>query len=202
MATAPRISRPSGTSKAALDATVRSTEQEIARQRTEIDTAIAATADAAVPTADHAAASVLGVTGAAVGPLADIESSADGQVLRRSGGAVAFGAVDLGDADAVTGVLPLANGGLAQAVLKGSTTWNPGSLVDAEITTTTVTVTGAAAGDGVLAVALSSITSSTSGLMMLSATAGTNVADVVLENRTGGVVDLASGTLTVWIIQA
>lgn len=38
-------------------------------------------------------------------------SSADGQVLRRSAGSLAFGAIDLADSDAVTGILPVANGG-------------------------------------------------------------------------------------------
>jgi hypothetical protein len=41
-------------------------------------------------------------------------SSADGQVLRRASGAVSFGAVDLADSDAVTGALPIANGGTGQ----------------------------------------------------------------------------------------
>lgn len=56
-----------------------------------------------------AAASVLGRSAASLGNYADIASSADGQVLRRSGGTLAWGAVDLADADAITGLLPFAN---------------------------------------------------------------------------------------------
>jgi hypothetical protein len=60
--------------------------------------------------ANATASSVLGRSPASGGAYADITSSADGQVLRRgAAGVVAFGAVDLADADAVTGQLPLAN---------------------------------------------------------------------------------------------
>ncbi len=56
------------------------------------------------------ASSVLGRSAATAGAYADIVSSADGQVLRRgAGGVVAFGALDLADADAVTGLLPGTN---------------------------------------------------------------------------------------------
>lgn len=58
---------------------------------------------------DGTAVSVLGRSANSAGNRADIAASADGQVLRRSGGAVGFGAVDLADADAVTGVLPTGN---------------------------------------------------------------------------------------------
>jgi hypothetical protein len=39
----------------------------------------------------------------------DIASGSDGQVLRRTASGLAWGAVDLADCDAVTGLLPLAN---------------------------------------------------------------------------------------------
>lgn len=55
------------------------------------------------------AASVLGRSANSSGARADIASSADGQVLRRASGVVGFGAVDLADSDAVTGLLPIAN---------------------------------------------------------------------------------------------
>jgi hypothetical protein len=57
------------------------------------------------------ACSVIGRSANSTGDPADIASSADGQVLRRAGGALAFGAVDLADGDAVTGALSFANGG-------------------------------------------------------------------------------------------
>jgi hypothetical protein len=61
--------------------------------------------------AQGAALSVLGVTGNATADNASIAAGSDGQVLRRSGTSVAFGAVSLATAAAVTGVLPIANGG-------------------------------------------------------------------------------------------
>lgn len=55
------------------------------------------------------ALSVLGVTGNATADYADIAAGSDGQVLRRSGTALAFGAISLSTAAAVTGKLPWAN---------------------------------------------------------------------------------------------
>lgn len=57
------------------------------------------------------ALSVLGVTGNATADVASIAAGTDNHVLRRSGTAVAFGAVNLASSNAVTGVLPVANGG-------------------------------------------------------------------------------------------
>lgn len=59
-----------------------------------------------------AALSVIGVTGNALANVADIAAGTDNQVLRRSGTALAFGAVNLASTNAVTGVLPFANGGI------------------------------------------------------------------------------------------
>lgn len=69
--------------------------------------------------ANATAASVLGRSANTTGVYADIASSADGQVMRRAGGTLAFGAVDLADTDAVTGLLPFANiaNGSANSVL-------------------------------------------------------------------------------------
>ena len=55
------------------------------------------------------ALSVLGVTGNATADHASIAAGTDHQVLRRSGTALAFGAVDLSQAAAITGDLPDAN---------------------------------------------------------------------------------------------
>lgn len=57
------------------------------------------------------ALSVLGVTGNSTADVASIAAASDGQVMRRSGAAIAFGALSLATAAAVTGVLPTANGG-------------------------------------------------------------------------------------------
>ncbi|HKY40768.1 MAG TPA: hypothetical protein VJN18_32760 [Polyangiaceae bacterium] len=58
---------------------------------------------------DAAATSVLGRSAGTTGARSDIAASADGQVLRRASGTVGFGALDLADIDAVTGLLPHAN---------------------------------------------------------------------------------------------
>lgn len=55
------------------------------------------------------ALSVLGVTGNASADVASIAAASDHQVMRRSGASVAFGAVNLASANAVTGDLPFAN---------------------------------------------------------------------------------------------
>lgn len=81
---------------------------------------------------------------------------------------------------------------IADTVLTGSATYDPGSLADGEGATTTVTVTGAAAGDFVDA-------SFTAGLSGITVTAWVSAADTVsvrFQNESGGVLDLASGTLT------
>lgn len=58
---------------------------------------------------DSAALSLIGnPTNAPIAP-ADIVAGSDGEVMRRSGTAIAFGAVDLASANAVTGTLPNTN---------------------------------------------------------------------------------------------
>lgn len=54
---------------------------------------------------------ILGRAASSAGGINEIVATADGQVLRRASGSLGFGAVDLADTDAVTGVLPTANGG-------------------------------------------------------------------------------------------
>ena len=61
--------------------------------------------------AQGSALSVLGVTGNSTADVASIAAASDHQVLRRSGTTVAFGAIDLAQANAITGTLPVANGG-------------------------------------------------------------------------------------------
>lgn len=61
--------------------------------------------------AQGSALSVLGVTGNATADNASIAAAADHEVLRRSGTTVGFGAVNLGQAAAITGTLPVGNGG-------------------------------------------------------------------------------------------
>ena len=60
---------------------------------------------------DSAALSVIGRSANTSGNPADIAAASDHQVLRRSGTSVGFGAVALNQTNAVTGTLPVANGG-------------------------------------------------------------------------------------------
>lgn len=70
------------------------------------------------------ALSVLGVTGNSTADVASIAAGSDHQVLRRSGTALAFGAVNLAQANAVTGTLGVGNGGTGT-----STTFTQGSVI-------------------------------------------------------------------------
>ncbi len=70
--------------------------------------------------AQGSALSVLGVTGNATADVASIAAGTDHQVLRRSGTSLAFGAVNLAQAAAITGTLPLANGGSGQTTAQAA----------------------------------------------------------------------------------
>jgi hypothetical protein len=100
--------------------------------------------------AQGSALSVLGVTGNATADVASIAAGTDHQVLRRSGTSLAFGAISLTQSEAVTGILPVANGGTGDSsytngqLLIGNTTGN--TLTKATLTGTAnrVTVTNGA----------------------------------------------------------
>lgn len=66
-----------------------------------------------------AALSVVGNATNATANVADIAAGSDHQVLRRSGTSIAFGAVNLAHANAVTGVLGTANGGTGATTVAG-----------------------------------------------------------------------------------
>lgn len=73
--------------------------------------------------------SVVGVTGNATADQAAITAASDGQVLRRSGTTLSFGAVLLSSANAVSGALPVANGGTGltysgESVVSKTTTYS------------------------------------------------------------------------------
>jgi hypothetical protein len=71
---------------------------------------------------DSAALSVIGRASTGTGNPADIEAGANGTVLRRSGSSIGFGAVDLGNNQAVTGTLPINQGGTGSTTAAGALT--------------------------------------------------------------------------------
>lgn len=73
-----------------------------------------------------------------------------------------------------------------------TTTWDPASIANGAMTSTTVTVTGAAIGNP--CITGFSIAVPAGGLLVCSITAS-NTATVTLMNHTGGTLDLGSGTL-------
>lgn len=79
--------------------------------------------------AQGSALSVLGVTGNAIADNASIVAGTDHQVLRRSGTSVGFGAINLAQANAVTGILDETNGGTGQSL------YAVGDLLYADTTT-------------------------------------------------------------------
>jgi len=80
---------------------------------------------------------------------------------------------------------------LIQDDLKGSATWNPGSIADGDEETTTVTVTGAVVGD----YAIASFSVDVADLTLDAQVTAADTVTCVLSNNTGGAVDLAEGTV-------
>ena len=80
--------------------------------------------------------------------------------------------------------------------LTGSKTWDPPSMTDSSMQTTTVTVTGAVVGDR----AVCNQSTLTAVMQITSHVSATDTVTVVVYNLSGGTVDMASGTLTceVW----
>lgn len=88
--------------------------------------------------AQGSALSVLGVTGNATSDVASIAAASDNQVLRRSGTSLAFGAVNLASSNAVTGTLPVGNGGTGAATLTGLLQGNGTGAITGITNSTTV----------------------------------------------------------------
>jgi hypothetical protein len=83
--------------------------------------------------------------------------------------------------------------------LTGSITWDPGNMAaDGDTVSTTLTVTGAAVGDQVSA-SLSTI--GANNVLISAHVQASDIVRVVLMNKTGGALDIASGTLAVKVWQ-
>lgn len=82
--------------------------------------------------------------------------------------------------------------------LNGSTTYDPGSLADGAGATTTVTVTGAALGD----FATATFSVDLAGIALSAWVSAADTVSVRFQNESGGVLDLASGTLRARVFKA
>jgi hypothetical protein len=82
--------------------------------------------------------------------------------------------------------------------LTGSATYDPASLADGAGATTTVTVTGAALGD----FAMASFSNALQGITVTAWVSAADTVSVRFQNESGGVLDLASGTLRAGVIKA
>ncbi len=79
--------------------------------------------------------------------------------------------------------------------LAGSASWNPADLATADITSTTVTVAGARVGD----FALASLGTDILDLMLDAQVTAANTVTVILENHTGGNINLGDSMLRVQV---
>lgn len=103
--------------------------------------------------------------------------------------------------DKVSGVNGIGVGGPGSEVgisfLTGTATWDPGSIADQAFEAVDVTVTGAALGD----VAFAGFSLDVQDLVISATVTAADTVTVVLSNQTSGAVDLASGTVRVYVIQ-
>ena len=108
-------------------------------------------------------------------------------------------AVAVGDPVTVGG------GARIKRILMATATWNPASLPalgfgqSTSTTTTTVTVTGASLTNSDLV--LAGFSEDLQGMQLTGYVSAANTVTVVLNNPTGNVINLASGTLRVCVIQ-
>ena len=88
--------------------------------------------------------------------------------------------------------LTIGSGAAITKHLSATATWDPASVADAAMTSTTVDVTGAAIGD---TVAVGFSVAVPAGALLVGAVTAADVVTVTLFNKTGAALDLASGTL-------
>jgi hypothetical protein len=86
---------------------------------------------------------------------------------------------------------------LFASVLEGSATWDPASILDGDMESVNVTVTGAVLGDFVLV----SLGTDTLDLSLTAQVTASNTVTATLANNTGGAVDLTSSTLRVKVLK-
>lgn len=106
-----------------------------------------------------AALSVVGRSANTTGDVADIAAANDNEVLRRSGTAIGFGAINLASSSAVTGILAAANGGAG--TVNGILKANGSGAVSAAVAGTDFCA--ATSGSGVLKGSSGSTTAATAG---------------------------------------
>jgi hypothetical protein len=82
--------------------------------------------------------------------------------------------------------------GLIAAAYTGTATWDPASTADGAMTSTTVTVTGATVGDTVTVGFSNAVPA---GAILAGSVTAADTVTVTLFNKSGGVLDLASGTV-------
>lgn len=130
--------------------------------------------------------------------------------INEAGGNIDFIVEDDNDVDAfivqgsdgnvavASGGFSVGGGGDVAKISHANTTWDPGNLADGASESTTISVTGAAAGEPVFA-SLSTLTNASwqiSGFVT-----STNTITVTITNHSGGALDLGSGTLRIVLFE-
>lgn len=138
-----------------------------------------------------------GVSGLGSGVATFLATPSSSNLASAVTGETGSGALVFGTSPDLT--TPTIGGGTAIAkVLSGTVAWDPASVANDATAGTAVTVTGVAVGDPCFA----SFSSITSGTWIISALAvSTNTVNVFILNKTGGAVDLGSGTVRVVAFQ-
>lgn len=95
--------------------------------------------------------------------------------------------------------LGAASGGSGVGSLVGSATYDPASLADGAGVTTTVTVTGAVLGDFV---DMCSFSLDLQGMTLTGYVSAADTVAIRFQNESGGVLDLASGTIRAVVVPA